>query len=229
MATALVGVGALSALALALGWRDRWAAGLSLWVLASLFAANPLIANPSLPHIGWLLLAHTLIPSAPTLRRLLREPEAGARWRLPPQIFAAGWVVMALSYGFGGYTKLTAISWLDGSALSHVLSNPLARPSGLRLWLLEQPALLMMGTWSALALELGAPVLALSRRLRPWLWAALLGLQLGILGLIDFADLTWGMLVLQAWTFDPDWVRGSSTAADRWAPASAPVVGGHAR
>ena len=46
----------LSAL-FALGMRDRLAA-LGLWyVWACLFTRNPLIQNPGLPYIGWLLLA----------------------------------------------------------------------------------------------------------------------------------------------------------------------------
>lgn len=206
-ATAWVGLGALAAALLALGIRDRWAAGIALWVLAGLLAANPLIANPSLPHVGWMLLAHTLIPSAPSLPQLWRDPQCGQAWRLPPEVVAAGWAVAMLAYGYSGYTKLTAISWLDGSAMAHVLQNPLARPTGLRTWLLAHPAGLQAASFGALGLELGAPLFALSRRLRPTLWVALLGLQLGLLLLVDFADLTWGMLVLQLWLFDPAWVR----------------------
>lgn len=216
-ATACVAAGAASAVALALGVRDRLAAGVALWMLACLFAANPLIANPSLPHVGWLLLAHTQIPSGPSLGALWRDPWAGRGWRLPPAIFAAGWVVMAVAYGYSGWTKLSAESWRDGTAMAYVLANPLARPTALRLWLLDHPALLAAATWGALGLELAAPALALSRRARPWLWAALLALQLGLLALLDFADLTWGMLVLQAWTFDPAWLSTGSGARARGA------------
>src|SRR5215468_6604128 len=41
-------------------------AALLLWYLsACLFGRNPLISNPALPFIGWLLLLHTLLPKAP--------------------------------------------------------------------------------------------------------------------------------------------------------------------
>ncbi len=209
MVTAWTATGAVAAGALMLGVRDRWAAGVAWWVLATLFAANPLIANPSLPHVGWILLAHVLLPSAPALWTLLRDPEAGREWRLPPMIFAAGWAVMTLAYGYSGWTKLAAESWVDGSAMQFVLANPLARPTAVRDLLLGLPHGLMAATWGALGLELLAPLIALSRRARPVLWIALLGLQLGLLLLVDFADLTWGMLVLQAWTFDPSWLRPS--------------------
>jgi hypothetical protein len=212
MATGLVGIGLVWSVAFALGIRDRLAAVGILWILASLFAANPLIANPALPHLGWMLLAHAALPAAPSLVGVLRGE--GASWRLPPSVFAAGWVVMTLAYAYSGYTKLAAPSWVDGSAMQHVLANPLARDHALRQVLLDQPVLLRFATWGALTLELMAPLIALSARARPWLWLALLVLQVGLLGLVDFADLTWGMLMLCAWTYDPRWWpgRGFDTA-----------------
>ena len=59
---------------------------------------------------------------------------------------------MAAGYSYGGFTKLTSPSWLDGSALSHVLSNPLARPTLLREWLLAQPELTFAGAAIAIAI-----------------------------------------------------------------------------
>jgi hypothetical protein len=44
--------------------------------------------------------------------------------------------------------------------------------------------------------ELLVAPLALIRRLRPWLWLALTGMHLGLMALIDFADLSLGMLML---------------------------------
>jgi len=207
VASAWVGVGLVASLLVAAGRQDRLAALVALWVLASLQATNPLILNPALPHVGWLLLAHAAIPQPPPLDVLWRDPHAGTEWRLPPAIFAAGWALMTVGYAYSGWTKLAAPSWLDGQALAYVLDNPLARDTPLRVWLAQHPLALALATWSALALELAAPVAALSRRVRPFLWLALLMLQLGLLALVDFADLTWGMLVFQAWTFDPAWLR----------------------
>ncbi len=210
VATGLVGVGLLASLLLAWGTWDRPAAAVCLWVLACLLAANPLILNPALPHVGWMLLAQVLLRQPPSLGTLWHDAEAGSDWRLPPEVFAAGWAVMSLAYTYSAVTKLAAPSWIDGSALHGVLSNPLARDHALRTWMLDQPLLLQLATWSALGLELLAPLGWLSRRLRPWVWTALLALQLGLLATVDFADLTWGMLVLQAWTFDPAWLRRSA-------------------
>jgi hypothetical protein len=218
VATVFTALGCLCGLSLGLGERPRLAAAGALWVLAGLLAANPLTLNPALPHVGWMLLATVLLPSPPPLRVLWHDATSGASWRLPTDVHAAGWAVAGLAYAYSGATKLTAASWVDGSALLGVLHNPLARDHALRDWLLGQPELLTLATWGALALELAAPLGWLSPRLRPWLWTALLGLQLGLLALVDFADLTWGMLVLQAWLFDPAWVR-------RRYPAGATVSG----
>jgi len=151
--------------------------------------------------VGWLLLLHAALPPA-------RLGSAASRWHFPPQLFAAVWIVMALAYSYGGYTKLVSPSWLDGSALMRVLENPLARPTVLRDALLALPApLLSAGTWAMLALELAFAPLALMRQLRPALWLAMLTLHLALLALIDFADLSLGMIVLHLVTFDPAWLH----------------------
>src|SRR5262249_34407799 len=49
-------------------------------------------------------------------------------------------------------------------------------------------------------------------RLRPWLWGLLLLMHLGLMVLIDFADLSFGMVVLHLYTFDPAWVRPRPSA-----------------
>ncbi len=204
----LVAAAALSIL-LAMGWWDRTAAVLLWLVWASLLGRNPLIANPGLPYVGWLLLAHAFLPPAPYgswAARKRTDPDGG--WRMTPSIYLVAWILLALGYSYSGYTKLVSISWLDGSALARVLENPLARPVFYREWILAlPPALLQMATWGALGLELLFAPLALFRRIRPWLWLTMVGLHLGLIGLIDFADLTLGMLLIHLFTFDPNWIR----------------------
>ena len=194
----LLVAGAGLAAAFALGVRDRIAT-LVLWYLwACLFTRNPLISNPGLPFIGWLLIAHALIPS-----------RKDGDWRMPEAIYAAAWIIMALGYTYSGVTKLVSPSWVDGTAMLHVLSNPLARPTLLRETLVAMPApLIAAGTWGALAAELSFAPLALAARLRPLLWTALLLMHFSLMILIDFVDLSAGMVMLHLFTFDPDWVRG---------------------
>ena len=202
--------GPVLALAFALGARDRIAA-LAIWYLwACLFTRNPLISNPGLPFIGWILIAHTLMPARPYGSWDARgRADPGGGWRFPASIHAAAWIVMAIGYSYSGLTKLVSPSWLDGSALLHVLSNPLARPTFLRETLVALPDFLIaIATWGALGLEIAFAPLALFRRLRPWLWLAMLGMHLSLMTLIDFADLSAGMVMLHFFTFDPAWVKG---------------------
>jgi len=209
VATGLVVLAAALAIPFALGWHDRWAAVGIWYVGACLVGRNPLVLNPSLPFIGWMLLAHACLPRAPYGSLDARgrvDPDGG--WTMPPAIHRAAWIVMAAGYSYSGLTKLASPSWVDGTALARVLDNPLARATALRDALLGLPApALAAGTWAALGLELLFAPLALVRPLRPWLWTALLALHLGLLALIDFTDLSLGMVMLHLFTFDPAWVR----------------------
>lgn len=60
-----------------------------------------------------------------------------------------------------------------------------------------------IASWGALTLELTYVLLALSRRARPWIWVAMLTLHLSLMVFIDFADLSFGMVILHLFTFDP--------------------------
>ena len=213
--TTLLTVATLASLLLALGWHDRSAA-LVLWYLgACLIGRNPLILNPSLPFLGWLLLAHAFLPSAPygswTARGRV-DPDGG--WRLPDGVFGAAWIVMALGYTYSGFMKLVSPSWVDGSALTRVLENPLARPGWIRELVLALPdTLLALATWGSLLLELAFAPLALIARLRPWLWTAMLAMHLSLMLVIDFAELSLGMALLHLFTFDPAWIRPFAAGA----------------
>ena len=203
-AALVVWLGALLAIPLALGVFDRTAAVL-IWILwASLHARMPLIANPSIPFIGLLLLVHACLPKSPAL--WARAP-GGDTFRFDAHVFGALWIVMALGYSYSGYTKLVSPSWLDGTALYHVLHNPLARDTPLRELVLSLPMpVLKVKAWGALAAEALFAPLACVRRLRPWLWLTMVAMHLGLLALIDFADLTLAMLIVHAFTFDPAWL-----------------------
>src|SRR5687768_3779180 len=206
---ATLSVAAAAALAFAAGWRDRLMAFWMWLVLASLFVRNPLIANPSLPYVGFMLLAHLFVPAAPygsVKARGRTDPDAG--WALPRSVFLAAWVVLALSYTYSGYTKLLSPSWVAGDNISFVLQNPLARAWLLRdffLWL--PPIFLTLLTWTVLYVELLFAPIALWSRARPWVWAIMLLIQFGFLFLLNFADLTIGMLLFHLFTFNPDWIK----------------------
>src|SRR5436190_3585703 len=58
MVRSLLMGGVVISLAFIAGWRDRVMAVALWYILACLFGRNPLTANPSLPFVGWMLLAH---------------------------------------------------------------------------------------------------------------------------------------------------------------------------
>jgi len=216
--TFLIVVGALSSGFLAVGLWDK-AAAVVLWYLwACLLGRNPLISNPALPFIGWILLLHAVLPNAPYGSWAARgRDDPRGNWYMPPLAFALAWVLMSAGYSYSGYSKLVSPSWLDGSALARVLHNPLARPTMLRdLLLAMSPASLRVMTWAALMLELSFAPLALLRRARPLIWTAMVGLHLGLLLLVNFADLTAGMLLLHLFTFDPAWLRRRMANRSEW-------------
>jgi predicted DCC family thiol-disulfide oxidoreductase YuxK len=197
-----------AAFAFAVGWRDRIAA-LWMWlVLASLFGRNPLIANPALPYVGLMLLAHLFVRAAPygsASARGRADPDGG--WSLSRPVFLAAWVVLALSYSYSGYTKLLSPSWVAGDNIAFVLQNPLARPWFLRdffLWL--PPIFLTLLTWTVLYVELFFAPIALWSKARPWIWLVMFMIQFGFLFLLNFADLTSGMLLFHMLTFNPAWI-----------------------
>ena len=205
----LLCAGALSGLALVVGWFDRVGAVLAAVILGWLYQRNPLIANPSLPLLGFLLVLHAFVPSRPFgSLAAWRFGGADRNWRLPRHLHHAAWVVLALSYTHSGITKLFSESWTDGQTIRLVLENPLARDHALRdLVLALPPALLECLTWGVLWVEILFAPLVLIPRLRPILWSMMLCAQAGFLVFLDFADLTAPMLLAHLLTFDPRWLE----------------------
>lgn len=181
----------------------RPAAALVLWFgWTALFHRNNLIANPSIPYIGLLLVLCALVPTG------------RASWAMPVWIPRCAWILLAVGYTFSGITKLGSPSWIDGSAIPRLLDNPLARPGMFRDAMLALPDLVLkLFTWGTLALEILFAPLVLSRRLRPWLWLATCGLHAGIIAVVDFADLSLGMLMVHAFVFDRRWLIRSASAS----------------
>src|SRR5690242_20541268 len=56
--TALLVIAVIASALFCIGVADRLCAVLLWYMLACLFGRNPLISNPSLPFVGWMLLAH---------------------------------------------------------------------------------------------------------------------------------------------------------------------------
>lgn len=216
----LAGLSVIFALGLA-----RRVAALLLWFgWAALFHRNNLISNPSIPYVGLLLLLTTLVPPGERLRPGRKRPAAD--WSFPASVWWTAWLVLAAGYTYSGLVKLGSPSWLDGSALSHVLENPLARPNVLRELLLGLPRpVLTLLTWSALGVEILALPLSVHRWTRLASWASLVALQLGILSVVSFADLTAGMLLAHLFVVDPAWWSRCNGARPQGSAGSEGIAG----
>jgi predicted DCC family thiol-disulfide oxidoreductase YuxK len=190
-------VGALAAIAISftLGWHRRICALLLWYGWACLFNRNNLISNPGIPYVGLLLIYSAILPPV-------------SKWKMPAFVYWGAWFLMAAGYTYSGVWKLISPSWQDGSALWHLLMNPLSRPGIFRDLLLALPWPVLSGlTWIALAGELLFLPLCLHRKGRFVAWTWMLMMHLGILLVVDFADLTLGVLMIHLFTFDPDWLK----------------------
>ena len=203
MVMTVLAVGAACGILITLGRFDRTASVLAVLILGWLFQRNPLIANPSLPVVGWMLLAHFAVRNFGG-----RSGHDVGSWKLDNGIWIAAWCVLAVAYSYSGYTKLLSPSWVSGEAIALVLENPLARDHWLRHLLLSLPPIFLKSlTWAVLYIELLFIPLCLFPRTRLWAWIAMLIVQFGFLTFLNFADLTAPMLLIHLLTFDPNWLR----------------------
>lgn len=192
-----ISLGIFSSICLIIGRFDRLASAIMVYILASLLGRNPLINNPSLPFVGWMLIFHMFMP-----QMTLTNP-----WNFPKHLFVCAWVMLSIAYSYSGYTKLFSPSWVSGDTVRYVYENPLARDYFLRdfmLWL--PPTTLKLLTWIILYVELLFAPLALLKKLRPYLWTIMFVVQLGFLFSLNFPDLTFPMLLIHMLTFDMTWL-----------------------
>jgi hypothetical protein len=210
------------AMLLTLGVARRTAAVMLWYGWACLFNRNVLISNPSIAYVGLLLLLTSLVPPTEP-RRLLGRKADESEFYFPAGVFHAAWILMAVGYTFSGALKLMSPSWVDGTAFWHVVNNPLARDWWLRDFVVSLPMWTFRGlSWVALGLEILFLPLALWHVTRPIVWGAMVGMHVGIISLVSFADLSAGMLMLHVFTFDPRWVE-MARAVRAWLPPRARV------
>lgn len=188
----------------------------SIWLFygwMSLLNRNPLISNPSLGYIGWILLSCALIPTGEKFLFLSRkkniEPQNNL-WEMPDVVYYGFWIILGVSYTASGLHKLICEnnSWIDGTALYYVLTGPLARPNNpINELLVSNIFLTKLLTWGSLALELSYLFIGTFYRTRKYYWIASMGFHLGIICTVNFTDLTLGMIVAHLFSFDPSWFQ----------------------
>jgi hypothetical protein len=122
-------------------------------------------------------------------------------------MFWLAWTLMALGYTLSGLHKFDSPSWMDGSALTHVLNSPLSRNNFIKTFLLNlPPVFLRIASYTSLALETSFLPLGLFYHTRFYYWFAYLFFHIGILLTVNFADLTMGVFMIHVLTFDIRWL-----------------------
>ncbi len=201
-----VGLLVLLALLFMIGFQRPFVAILLWYGWVCLFDRNNLISNPGIPYVGWILLACAVIPKGEPLS--VTKTKTEEKWVFPMLLFVGAWAIMSIGYTISGIDKFYSPSWRDGSAIFHLLENPLARDWWLRELFLSFPDFIIkLMTWSTLTLEILFLPLALLTLTRKWVWLAMIFMHLGILAIVDFADLTLGMLMIHWFTFDGSWLK----------------------
>lgn len=191
-------------LLLAVGWKRKWAALFLLYGWVCLHNQDFFTGRPGLPYIVLILLALALTPKG---EPLTFKENGNSDWQFPKEIFIGAWILLALGYAISGPHKLGEPDWVNGEALFHVLNHPLAHDTFIKKWLLATPGLLKIMTWGTLALEIAFAPFALFSKIRPWVWLAMVGMQLFMLCAFDFADSATGMLMIHFFTFDSRWLK----------------------
>lgn len=200
--TLFVSVMALLSFFVMIGFYRRTASLLLWYGWACLFHQNNLILNPGLPMVGWLLLALAIIPKGEGWG----VEKAEDNWHMPTILYWGAWLIAGVAYTISGLDKAMAPSWQDGSAITHLLNNPLARDYFIRDFLLSTPELFrQILTWVTLSLEILFGLLVIFSKTRMLAWFMIMAMHLGILMVVDFPDLTLGVMMLHLFAFDGSW------------------------
>lgn len=156
------------------------------WVY--LFNKNVFIANPGIPYVGILL----LVCAMPNHRHM--------KWVV--------WFLMMMGYTVSGIHKLQCQSWLDGTVLLHIVASPIARNNIFTHCFFMLPlGIIKIFTWGSLLLESTSLIFGIFYHTRKWYWLALVSMHCTVLLLINFTDLTLGVLMMHVYTFDPNWFK----------------------
>lgn len=175
-----------------------------LWYgFSCLFNRNILISNPGIPYVGWLLLACAIITHKSKEFEIINKIHYA-------RIFWMAWFLMALGYTISGLHKLQCESWLNGTAMIHILNSPLGRNNFLCKFILNLPEIIIkLITWSGLSLEISFLPLGIYYHTRMIYWVSYIFFHITIMLLIDFVDLTLGVMMIHLFTFETRWITQS--------------------
>ena len=207
----------------------------SLWLYYGwmcLLNRNPLISNPSVGYIGWILLACSVIPKGERLGFLLSKEEreiearekAKDRFEVPDILYYGSWIIIGVSYTASGIHKFQCGSWLNGTALQYVLTSPVARQNNFMIDFIllgganlgSDIAFVKLMSWGSLFLETSCLFLGTFYRTRKYYWLAFMGFHFGIIATVNFVDLTFGMIVAHLFTFDASWFNFTRRLVEKY-------------
>ena len=191
-------VSMISSVCLSFGILQQLSAAILWYIWAYLINRNIFMSNPGIPYIGILLLSCAILPNS---RHLWDTTNV-------KNIFWIIWFLTMTGYTISGIHKLQCQSWLDGTALIHIINSPLARNTYILTLVKSMPiGWIKLGTWIALVLEITSLPVGTFYYTRPFYWIALVLMHLGVLLLVNFTDLTFGMLIVHLFIFDTDWIQ----------------------
>jgi hypothetical protein len=172
----------------------RISAAILFYGWACLLNRNVFISNPGMPYVGFILLSSTLI------ERQYDQVHKRLIW--------VAWFLLGIGYTASGIHKLQCPSWIDGTAVLHVLNSPLARNNFIRNFIVALPIdCLKLMTWGSLFLEISYLPLGVFYHTRFFYWIASMMFHLGILLTINFTDLTIGMIMIHLFVYEDRYTR----------------------
>ena len=189
---------------------------LILWYgWAALLNRNVLIHNPGIPYIGWILFACAILSITTSNSSYQKNNNYFKRMfssdmekNISQNILIMAWILMGLGYTISGLHKLQCPSWIDGTALIHILNGPIARDNFIRDFMISLPPIfLKISAWGSLGLEILFLPLGMFYHTRFPFWIAYMVFHIGVLLMINFTDLTLGVMMIHFFTFDERWLR----------------------
>jgi hypothetical protein len=216
----------LSALAITVGWHTRLASIAVCVLVLSFQHRDPSAFNSGDVVIRVEALFLALAPSGSALS-IDQRRRTGAFWSAQ---LRAPWAIrllqlqLSIVYLASVRWKVAGSAWLDGTAVSYALRVWDMVIVPVPQWFTDNPLIINVATWAALATELTLGILVWNRRLRPWVLLAGALMHTSIMLTMAVGFFTPAMFVLYLAFVPPDGVRRlPSTIRSRFAshdPAS---------
>lgn len=199
----------VAAVVFTLGLYHRAAAILLWFCHVYLFNLNPYTNSPEYAYLGWLLLAFIFIPNGIAFS----VKNKMSAWQWSPDFRKAAWLVLAVSYTNSGVLKALSPGWLEGSALGKVALSEV-NSYGWTIHIAKAAPWLFTGlNWVVLGIEALAILFIWKSGMRKYFWCASVLMHIGILLMMQFAQVSLGMLVFHLFLFDPKWLKEFKTHA----------------